>query len=666
MTESRARARAWTSLLRKELRELRPWAILSVCMGLADPLELLFGQTDMQPLARTIGLLGASSGLALWIMAFAIGTGLGPREQDDRTLAFLDSLPVSRTRVFFTKTAVTCALLWLAPVMTLLGVLAVHGLSRGSLDAPFHLKIVLGRFGLQCAAIVCGVTLGTLFGWLRSLTWLVLGVAATLIQLLTDKLPRAAMLNPSALLEAPITSAGLSVDLEALWVQLGLALVSMLLGWRAFLRAGQGGARLDLRDKPVLGALATLLTVSSLLAAMVVAALRSDPVESEEEPEDGALVEPTFAEGPPAHTASKHYHFSYPAARAQQAQALVREADGIFERVHGLLGVAPGASIAVDASGSMDNTEGTAYYERLRMALGRDDRIVLAHETAHVVAQRLAGAERDVLWQQASVLNEGLATWVEQHFAPARQDPAASAASADAGAFDEAQERRAGRLALAALNARGELFIEELANPERLALLRDDALKYPAGAALITAIVRTHGAPALPRLLRAFADESLPVELRGLELWQATFQLAGIDSGRVFDAFFREVARDETARAEEIAALPRPRVGLVKRDGSIGARAFVDHSARQEPEAVAQATRLTLRFKPAPDSGFDDYEVFRVQPGESVWRQRRDIQGGRICVQAGLLLPPDQVLYEPWMCLPTSDAEECLECEGAR
>ena len=28
-----------------------------------------------------------------------------------------------------------------------------------------------------------------------------------------------------------------------------------------------------------------------------------------------------------------------------------------------------------------------------------------------------------------------------------------------------------------------------------------------------------------------------------------------------------------------------------------------------------------------------------------------------ICVQPGLSIPPDQVLYEPWVCLPIRDAE---------
>jgi ABC-type transport system involved in multi-copper enzyme maturation permease subunit len=133
-------------LLRKELRDLLPWAILSVCIGLTDLAGLLLRPFDMLPLGVTHRMLGDENGPVLWFMAFAIGTGLGIREQDDGTLAFLDGLPVSRSRVFFVKMAVTFALLCFAPLVASSSALLAHATAHGSLDADYRLDFVFTSF----------------------------------------------------------------------------------------------------------------------------------------------------------------------------------------------------------------------------------------------------------------------------------------------------------------------------------------------------------------------------------------------------------------------------------------------------------------------------------------------------------------------------------------
>src|SRR5690606_38437191 len=71
-----ARAAMTGALLRKELRELLPWAILGVAVSLVDLTELIVQQVDMRPLGQTVGLLNDFDSLVYWLIAFAIGTGL--------------------------------------------------------------------------------------------------------------------------------------------------------------------------------------------------------------------------------------------------------------------------------------------------------------------------------------------------------------------------------------------------------------------------------------------------------------------------------------------------------------------------------------------------------------------------------------------------------------
>jgi hypothetical protein len=597
----------------------------------------LLEQVDMLSTEATIEMLGAMSGRMYWLIAFAIGTGLGPREGEEGTLAFLDGLPLGRGRVFLVKHAVTCALLLIGPLTALLTIVVLHALSHGSLDADLRADILLGRFALQLGAIVSGVLLGSAFGWLRSLAWLSIGVVSTGLTVLIDKVPRAAVLSPFTLLDAPVTSAPFTVDHETSLVQLVVAACAGLVGWAAFMRAGKAASALDLSSRPVIGAIITVLTVLVLgvSASLLDAFEQPDTVGDETEVTAFLAPEqPQFEPSAPAQTATRHYRFSYPSANADSALALAAQADAIYERVHALLSVPAGDSIDVDGSGSLENTDGTAYYGRVRISLVANDApAVLAHETAHVIARRLAGDERVWLWQKATVLDEGLATWIERHFQQSSDD------------------RAAGRLVLAALHGRGELLIDELMDPARLALVRDDGLKYPAGEAIIGAIIRLHGPQALPRLVRAFATPTLPMDLNGSQLWQATFQLAGIDLGKVIDELFREVAKDVEQRREEIAAIPRLRVRLVRDDaGLIGVQVLVD------PEGAA-VDRLLLRLKPEPESSFDDYEAYQASPDEPHWRSPEHLMNATVCAQPGLAIPPDQVLYEPWTCLPTADAE---------
>jgi hypothetical protein len=199
------------ALIRKELSELKPWALLSVVLGLSGLGAQLLDPVDMRPLEQMHDL-GKMDGRLNWLIAFAVGTGLGTREAEDRTLAFLDGLPVSRTRVFWVKCWVTWALLSIEPWISLGTIVTSHVLSHGSLDHDLRADIVLGRFVLQLGAIASGLLLGTAIGWLRSLSWLCIGLLSTGLSLLIQRVPRAAMLSPFTLLEAPISSAPFRCD----------------------------------------------------------------------------------------------------------------------------------------------------------------------------------------------------------------------------------------------------------------------------------------------------------------------------------------------------------------------------------------------------------------------------------------------------------------------
>lgn len=618
------------ALLRKELRELRPWAVLALVIWAIDLFDALVEKTpDLHPLSASFRGLSDESVGFLWLLAFAIGTTLGTREEDDGTLGFLDGLPVTRSRVFLTKLCVAAAVLFTYPLLRMGLAVCLHLASRGSLDHDLHPGLLLQLLGVELLLVFCGLAFGAALGRLRSLTWLIAGCLAVGLGLLTERIPRAAVLDPLALADVSIHGLRLHVDGEALAVQGALAALWAVIAWAGFVGAGR--PRLQLSNRPVVSAIVAVLTVTVAIGVMVVRARQSEPSTPPATP--GTTAPPRFAESAPASTSTVHYRFSYPSLEARDALALAEQADQIFQQVHQLLGVPPGAVIDVDASGSLRETEGTAFIGGVRMNLGPKARAVLAHETCHVIARRLAGDERAWLWTRARVLNEGLASWVERRFDP------------------RPEGRRENRLTLAALQDRGELLLEELVDPEVLARERDDVLKYTAGEALIDATVQVYGVEAIPRLLAAFGDERLPPTLEGLQLWQACFQVAGLDLGRVLNAFFGQVADDVEAFEDELDSLPRPRVVLVTAQGWHGAKVVVD-------DELPEDWSLTLRFRPGPESPFSTYDSFTVAPEQAEWREAKDIRRGQLCVQAGLRMPVGNVLYEPWACVPLSEAVE--------
>jgi hypothetical protein len=619
------------TLIAKDLRELRPWALLSLVLGLCDIAGALTQQVDMQPLSVTFAGLHAHNASLLWLTAFAIATGITTREQDDGTLAFLDGLPVSRSAVFFTKCGLIALLVLLAPLIRVLAAALLHLASAGSLDRALHAELLLGVLGVQALLVCNAVGVGALFGRLRSLTWLAAGLSATAVALLTQRYPRAQLLNPLAL-EVPLAGAQLAIDTEALLVQAGLGCAALAIAWRGFVHMGPSWLA-SLPRRPAFGSVVAVLTTASLAAPLLLWARGQAVADGEEQPGEGGDAEqPRFSPSAPARTETRHYRFSYPALRSNAALELAAEADAIFERVHDLLGAEMGDVIDIDGSGSLRNTEGTAFSGRIRLVLGADNGALLAHETAHVVCGRMVGETRNWLWERATVLNEGIATWVERQ-------------------FEASGEPEDDELVLAALHARRELLIDEFADPDRLGLLRDEDLKYPVGTALVSATVRIYGVASLTRLVHAFGDARLPSDLHGLSLWQSVFQLAGMDLGAVVDDVYGAVGRAVERRKDELAALPRPRVRLVRKDGSIGAQVLLDETVPGGSEAAA----LRLRFKPARGSALPALDSYRASTATPIWRDDHEMAGGQVCVQAGVVVA-QRTLYESWTCLPVRDA----------
>jgi ABC-type transport system involved in multi-copper enzyme maturation permease subunit len=260
------------ALFRKELRDLLPWGVLALALALSNVAELLLAQIDLAPLGRTFALLNEYTFVIYWFVAFAIGTGLAIREHDDRTLAFLDGLPVTRSRVFLVKCTVMALLVLIGPLLEVAAIGVFHLLSRGSLDQDLHPALLVQALALQALLLLNGLMVGAAFGRLRSLTWAAAGLAAAALILFMQRVPRAAVLNPLSLLDWQWTSAGIVVDGQTVGTQLAATALAGLVAWRGFVGAGKARRSINLSG-PLASAAVVAATVVSIVAVIVMVML---------------------------------------------------------------------------------------------------------------------------------------------------------------------------------------------------------------------------------------------------------------------------------------------------------------------------------------------------------------------------------------------------------
>lgn len=621
-------------LVRKEFRDLRPFLVLGAFLLLLDVAYSLTQQADMRPLGLSFEDIGGEIAMVLFLLAFAVGTGLLIREVDDRTLGFLDGLPVSRLRVFGIKTAVASVVLLLYPAGNLLLLAVLHVVARQSLDYALHPALLWQAFGMICVVTGVGLALGLLFGFLRNLCWLALALCVIVLQVLTIEWPALAALNPLKLLDPQLVGLHWQVPVAGLVVQLVVLVTCVLLAMGMFVAAGGGqGRRLQQwLARPLVSAAVTLATIGVVIAAISLIMNASQEPAQHDTVAGIPSSTAQFVPSPPGNARTVHYSFSYPARQAEQVQAIMRDADRIHAEVAAILGVEAGARIDVDLSGSANNTDGMAFHDRFQMRLGPNASATLAHETVHVLARRLAGGERERELSKMSALNEGVAEWIEKRV------------SVGSGLTD------LHRLQAAIVSRRHLLRPEQLTDIEALARIADRNLQYPLGAVLVDSIVARYGQESLHRLLSVLGDPDFPRDLHGAELWFAAFQMAGFDLALVFDDYARRLKAWESQFAEQIDALPRPRGSLVRGNGLVGVELRFDADLPSGWTAV-------VRFRPEQDSPLDRYSTHGVDGYLVAWTRAGSAVGGQLCFQPGVRAF-GITIFEAWGCLLLDSAAD--------
>jgi len=613
-------------LLAKELRDQRPFRWLALFFLGCEVLATLWTEPlGFSPYAATFMSRFKVDGdltLMTLILAFALGNGLLVREQDDRTLEFLDALPTSRWTLFWVKLLVALGTVLLYPLGMTGWTLFEQALAHPSLDPGLHLGTLGVASVLRLAQVLSVLALSLALAPLRRLSWTVLALLMLGQSVMEDRWPWLSVLNPLRLAAPRFEGTQWLWPIRALGLQLALSSGLLALALAQFLGVGERLAASAQRrlQGPWLGGLVTLTTVGLFIALL----MRWDPGT-----EDGEANTPEakFPEVTSARADTRHYQFTYPSSLSKRAGPLLEQADRVFETVRAFMGVEKGEPVRADLGGSERHTAGTAFWNTLRMQLAHlsdpeEARAVLGHETTHVLTQRIVGPEAASRLASLRMFNEGLASYVEYRF------------------FQPPDAKKEDRVIAAAVRARREVKSEELMEPDKLAAQRDANLVYPLGRVFFEALVARHGDGAPARVLAALGRKDAPENLEGALAWQDAFQSAGIDLSQVFDDFFARLDDLVEHHRELLDALPRPRGAVERADGQVGIRAILDGE-------VPEGWYAVCRFRTDETAGALEYEgPFSIE--EPSWRAASDIADGVLWYQLGLMSPNGLALYEPW------------------
>lgn len=618
-------------LLRKELRSIRPFIGLVLAIIAFGVLQELFaGLPNAQPLAQAYGdyvALGHEGTTVTFILTFALASGLLVREYDEGTMEFLDSLPVSRSRVFAVKVAMALLVLALLVVLDVGTGALLHALSRNSLDRSFHVPLLATAIALRMCQLFVLLSLGLALSFLRRFGWLVLGLLFWGYILLRERLPAIALLDLFAIGEAHFEGDRWTVPRRPLAVQMSLAVVLMAIAYGMFLGLGdrlmRGFQRLTQTRVGNACLLAGGFMMAMVCGALVVRFMQTQYADYEPDENGVTIVYPSWTT---SRARSQHYEFIYPTNLSGRARELIDDADSVHDKVSAFLGADAGGTIVVDATSYLPRHAGVAFWDKIRLDLSTTDHIgtlrsILGHETTHVFLERLSDTRLSDKMNSTRFFHEGVASYVEYRL------------------FDPEQSIDTLRSVAAVMRSRDEVDFAEMVDSGLLSARRDTNLVYPLGELFVEAVVERYGEPAVGKIVRALVREDAPEGLAGLELWRDVFQACAFNLDEVVDEFFAKLDAAVDQHAELINGLPRLR-GLFDADIY-----YVYVTVQWEP---IEGWRPICRFRQSEDTSDRLYLIGESDDGELFYLDRSSFPASSLWYQLGLSDGEARVVYEPW------------------
>ncbi len=615
-------------LIQKELRAQLPfmWLVLFITVApyVAGALTKSFGlETFDKVYGEGLVNLGFEYTVISFLICLGCSYGLLVREIDDRTIEFLDALPVSRTQLFVAKWMAVMAVLSLFPIVDSIVMILIRRLSATSLDRSYHFDWIATSMFLQWLQLFCFLSIGLMFSFFRRFGWLLLGLTGWFLMILGRFYPQFQLGNLTLFSEAQFIGLRWLVpwDLVAGYVLVGV--LCLLVSYGLFLGGGRSLlAILTAKDsigKQILLYATSFLIVLVLLGMMTMSAMDDEELESEPD-----AVRVHFPSWSTATRTTHHYNVVFPSNLSVRANELLDHADGVYQTVAHFFQYEGDTVIQIDMTSSSSHHLGTAYWNKLKMDLTAHEDLAglqrtLGHETTHVILESLSDNHLRENFGSVRFFHEGVATYVERRF------------FTDEDLADQ-------RLAAAVLKHRDDVSFDRLVDNEQLRREHDTLLAYELGEVFAAAIVSRCGDEAIGRIAHTFADKQNYEGLTGVALWRSIFQSAGYSLNEVVDEYYTLLSAADELHSETVTKLAEIHPIVQQENGKI--RFQID-------SAVPEGWKIIIRFRASSEAADDEYWQAKFKDGIATTSANRFV-GRAAWYQIGYQKESGYPISQPW------------------
>ena len=615
-------------LLRKELRAQTPFAILiAVFISLG---YLASYATTSLALESVFGLYAegiTEHPLMLSIISFIFATsisyGLMIREFDDRTIEFVDALPVSRSQFFFAKWLAALLTLSLFPLLDALCTVIVRTGTRNSLDESFHFSWIQTISFLIFVELYCFLSIGMVLSFFRRFGWLIIGLVVWMLLIAGRFNPALKLENLAIFSNCQFTTE--TVEFSQAKVVAYFIVGTVCLGLAYALFVGTGPALLKLlgnsesQARQILLISTTVVTCLLFFGIMIYMNVPEDPEAFDADVTKTKIDYPSWAT---SRRITGHYDATYPRNLANRANNLLDIADEDYDTVAKFFSYDADTVITVDMTTFTSHHLGTAYWNKLKMNLAVHEtqealRRTLGHETAHVVIESLSDNQLREHFGSTRFFHEGVATYVERRFF----------------STGAAVEKRLGPAILA---SREEASFARLVDNTKLRAEHDSYLVYSLGEVFVAATVERFGDEAPGEIARTFATKRHTEGLSGVLLWRSVFQAAGFSLNEAVDEYYQLLDAAQAHHQSTIDTLPELRPIIEWTDGLLMVRYDEELPDGWEPR---------LRIRPSLNAADDEYNTGRLDHFKGVSREY--FVGSDAWIQVGVTRD-DETIYQPW------------------
>jgi len=520
------------TLFKTELRQLWPLAALWMLLEMLQVLLLVFttrvDETEHSALCDVFCQPGVPTSAVFILIAIIVwlGWSLFPKDSDDGTLLHLQSLALTRPKIYAAKVLAALALivfffLFSAAVTYLflsLNPQSIHGKFYADVEVKYLLKYTAFAAIVLCYAVFLSsfrlIGLIVFAGYFALVSWLETSIGNIGAWNLVN------LMRVDYFGSVPVTDWGM-------YAKHGIvALFALILGYLRWMKR---------ENSPTFGKIAlnspwlTVPAMVILFVGLIGFLLNHSNNAVSARNESFATLE------------TDHYRFVYDKNAAPYAEELSQYADGMLNDVADYLNAETPPMIQTDLTARTSHIAGLAVHNRIRMRLRRiaqdtENQFVLAHETAHIFQSSATNRRLKKAGSSVGFFIEGMAQQVAFTVAP-----------------DD--DRRQLNWIVGALAAdRHDIDFNDLVDGQELARKFDAELPYTLGDLWVNTMTEVCGHDSLGKFLEIIASDDAVLSMQGIAFWRQHLQRIPCE---LEDINFRFKERiDEIVASDAAKAIP--------------------------------------------------------------------------------------------------------------